>query len=226
MPYRALATDYDGTLADAGKVDAETLAALVHLRRAGWRLVLVTGRELDDLMQVFPHLDLFHRVVAENGALLYRPEERTERRLCEAPPHIFLQRLRERGVDASMGRVIVATRRPFETEVLEVIAELRLDLRVIFNKGAVMALPSGIDKGSGLEAALAELGVGWQETVAVGDAENDLEFVSRCALAVAVANALPVVKERAQYITARERGAGVREAIAHLLDELCRLQRR
>jgi hydroxymethylpyrimidine pyrophosphatase-like HAD family hydrolase len=34
--------------------------------------VLVTGRELDDLQTVFPHFDLFARVVAENGAA-YRP---------------------------------------------------------------------------------------------------------------------------------------------------------
>ena len=73
MRYHLLATDYDGTLATDGTVDAETVAALEDVLASGRRIVLVTGRELDDLMSVYPDLSIFERVVAENGALLYRP---------------------------------------------------------------------------------------------------------------------------------------------------------
>jgi HAD superfamily hydrolase (TIGR01484 family) len=70
MRYLALCCDYDGTIAHHGRVDEPTIAALERLRESGRRLVLVTGRELDQLQEVMPRLDLFARVVAENGALL------------------------------------------------------------------------------------------------------------------------------------------------------------
>ena len=158
MRYHVLACDYDGTLATDGQVDDSTLAALDRLRASGRKLILVTGRELPDLMEVFPRLDLFDRVVAENGALLFCPSDRTERVLAEPPPPEFAATLRQRDVaPLATGRVIVATWEPQEKAVLETIRELGLELQVIFNKGAVMVLPSGVNKATGLDAALAEL---------------------------------------------------------------------
>ena len=73
MRYLALACDYDGTLAWDGQIAASTVAALLALRDSGRKTLLVTGRELADLMTLLPDLDLFDRIVAENGAMLYRP---------------------------------------------------------------------------------------------------------------------------------------------------------
>src|SRR5919201_972037 len=119
--YLALATDYDGTIATHGAVDETTLDALRRLRNSGRRLILVTGRQLGDLQAVFPHLDLFERVVAENGALLYRPEDHEETALADPPPRSFVEALRARGIEpVSCGRVIVATWHPHETTAVEV----------------------------------------------------------------------------------------------------------
>lgn len=82
----ALATDYDGTLASDGAVRPQTWAALQRLRASGRRLVLVTGRELDDLRRVCERLEVFDCVVAENGALLYWPGSGRQSLLAEAPP--------------------------------------------------------------------------------------------------------------------------------------------
>ena len=121
MHYVALATDYDGTIAHDGVVDAPTLAALERLRAGARRLILVTGRELADLQRVMPRLDLFDLVVAENGALLYDPANREEQALAEPPPARFIERLRELGVaPLSVGRAIVATWEPNEGKVLAV----------------------------------------------------------------------------------------------------------
>src|ERR671917_2684298 len=57
--YVALGCDYDGTLATDGRVGANVIAALGRVRASGRKLVMVTGRELDDLLQAFPRLDLF-----------------------------------------------------------------------------------------------------------------------------------------------------------------------
>src|SRR5437870_4009150 len=158
MRYHALACDYDGTIAWDGEVSEDTILALQEVRKSGRKLMLVTGRELDDLISVFPRVDLFDRVVAENGALLYRPATKEQKLLGESPPAAFVERLRRAGIaPLSRGRVIVATWEPHETMVLEIIRELGLDLQVIFNKGAVMVLPAGVNKATGLHAALSEL---------------------------------------------------------------------
>src|SRR5689334_25014622 len=73
MRYTAIALDYDGTIAHDGVVPPHVLDGLARLKASGRKLVLVTGRELDELLGIFPGITLFDRVVAENGALLYRP---------------------------------------------------------------------------------------------------------------------------------------------------------
>ena len=214
MRYFALATDYDGTLAHDGVVAPATVEALERLCETGRKLLLVTGRELPDLMRAFPRLDLFDYVVAENGALLYTPATREAQPLGEAPPEIFVSALREADVTPlSVGQVIVATWHPNEERVLKAIRDLGLEMQVIFNKGAVMVLPPGLNKAAGLSVALERLGLSPHNIVGVGDAENDHAFMQLCECAVAVSNALPMVQERADYVTAADHGAGVVELI-------------
>ena len=219
MYFLALATDYDGTLAQDGVVDPDVLAALRRLKDSGRRLILVTGRELPDLQRVFPELGCCDLIVAENGALLYEPGTGRETVLAPAPPEAFVARLRERGVHPlSVGRSIVASWEPMQDRVLETIRELGLELQIVFNKGAVMVLPSGVNKASGLAAALAECGLSPHNVVAIGDAENDHAFLAMCGCSVAVANALDSVKAEADLVTSGARGDGVRELIERLLE--------
>jgi hydroxymethylpyrimidine pyrophosphatase-like HAD family hydrolase/energy-coupling factor transporter ATP-binding protein EcfA2 len=218
MRYLALATDYDGTLAHEGIVTDSTLQAVRKLKESGRRAVLVTGRELDDLRRVFPDLNVFDRIVAENGAHVFAPETGEEQLLGTPPPPELAELLRARGVTPlSVGRVIVATWEPHQQTVLEAIRQLGLELQVIFNKGAVMILPSGVNKASGLLAALEELGLSPHNAVGVGDAENDHALLAQCELSVAVANALPMLKERADLVTEGPRGVGVEELIARMI---------
>jgi len=218
MRYQVLATDYDGTLAHHERVDAATLAALDRFRQSGRQLILVSGRELPDLQRVFSRFDLFDWAVLENGAILYQPSTETVRLLAEPPPPHFAAELRRRGVDRlSCGHVIVATWEPHQDTVFHTIHDLGLELQVIFNKGAVMVLPSGVNKATGLRAALNELGVPPERTVGVGDAENDHALLRTCGCSAAVANALPAVKEIADIVLAKDHGAGVAELIEWLL---------
>ncbi len=218
MRYLALATDYDGTLAAHGKVTESTLEALQQVRLSGRKLLMVTGRHLPDLKSVFEQLDLFDVVVAENGALLYWPATHDEKLLCDPPDPRFIKLLEEREVPITVGRGIVATWEPHERAVLECIRDLGLELHVIFNKGSVMVLPSGVNKATGLLAALKDLGLSARNVVGVGDAENDHAFLAECECAVAVANALSTLKERADVVTQGKQGQGVEELIAQLLE--------
>lgn len=219
MRYLALATDYDGTIALKGKVDEPTLAALERFRASGRKIILVTGREMDDLKTTFSHMQMFDWIVAENGAQLYRPSNQESILLGEPPSPRFVQALRERGVaPLSVGGIIVATWHPHETTVLETIRDLGLELQVIFNKDAVMVLPANINKATGLTAALKRMGLSAHNVVGVGDAENDHAFLSMCGCSAAVDNALSAVKERADIVLARDHGAGVIDLIDMILN--------
>jgi hydroxymethylpyrimidine pyrophosphatase-like HAD family hydrolase len=195
------------------------MAALKDFKATGRRLILVTGRELPHLKQAFPELKMFDRVVAENGALIYDPATEEERLVGPGPSPQLVARLRQLGVSPlSVGRCIVATWEPHETAVLQVIRELGLELQIIFNKGAVMVLPPGVNKAAGLAEALNDMGLSAHNVVGVGDAENDHAFLGACGCAAAVANALPMVKEAADVNLSGDHGAGVIE----LMESICR----
>ena len=217
MRYAALAVDYDGTIASSGRVAPETVFALFRLAATGRKLLLVTGRELEDLLVVFPELDVFDRVVAENGAVLYDPKTRSQRTLGDPPPPELVRELERRGVPLTVGRSIVATVHPHETIALEAIRDLGLELNLIFNKGAVMILPASMNKASGLAAALADLGLSPRNVAAIGDAENDHALLRAAEFGVAVANAVPTLMQEADRTSRYENGRAVIELVDDLI---------
>jgi len=200
-----------------GVVAKSTLAALERLLGSGRKLVLVTGRQLPDLQRIFPQLLLFERVVAENGAVLHRPATSETKLLAEPPPQAFMDTLHRHCVGFSAGSVIVDARQPDDERILAVIRELGLELQVIYNKGAAMVLPSGVNKGTGLLAALSEMCISHHNTVGIGDAENDHALLSTCECGVAVANSIETLKQRADITTVAPHGRGVEELIDRLL---------
>lgn len=218
MRYRVLATDYDGTLAYDGRVDSQTMASLHRLRESGRIPILVTGRQVEDLLSVFPEIEVFDLVVAENGALLYNPAARKETLLGDPPPDSLVTLLQKQGIPHAVGRGIIATTVPHDAAVLQAVRELGLEWQLIFNKGSVMVLPSGVNKASGLKAALAELGFSPHAVVGIGDAENDHAFLEICECSAAVSNALPSLKERVDLVMREARGAGVSQLIDQLID--------
>jgi len=240
MKYLALASDYDGTLAADGVVSSHTLAAIAQWRSTGRKLILITGRRLDDLLPTFPDIACCDCVVTENGAAIYDPVNQTEHALVEPPPPEFFQHVSDRINNWKLsnddlpeefrtivetqnlpilaaGRVIVATWQPYDTVVQDVIREMGLPLKIILNKGAVMVLPVGVDKASGLQAALSRLNLLAAQTIGIGDAENDVVFLRGCGLSVAVANALPELKQQVDRVTTGSRGDGVVELIHEIM---------
>jgi HAD superfamily hydrolase (TIGR01484 family) len=220
MKYLAFVTDYDGTIAHHSKVPESTVAELRKLAASGRKLILCTGREIRFLRPDFPELDLFDLVVAENGATVYNPKTDEETLLCEPPNIGFVQALKAQGVEPlSVGKAIVATWEPHDKTVLNEIRRQRLNLDVILNKGAVMVLPSGVTKASGLAAALHELGISRHNTVGVGDAENDQAFLKMCEFSAAPSNALLAIKENVNLVMTKDHGQGVEELIEAILKD-------
>jgi hydroxymethylpyrimidine pyrophosphatase-like HAD family hydrolase len=216
MPHRilALAVDYDGTLTERPRPDDATLDALRALRDAGRRVVLVTGRILAELRADFPDVDAhFDAIVGENGAVLARGSA-PERALASAVPDGLERALHERGVPLRRGRVLLACDALHGGIVNTEIARLGLELQLVRNRGALMVLPAGVTKGSGVLDALAELGLSAHGTVGIGDAENDHSLLDACELGVAVANAIPSLRERADIVLREADGSGIAAFLA------------
>jgi len=75
-------------------------------------------------------------------------------------------------------------------------------------------LSAGTDKGTALEILANRLGIPMESVLAVGDAQNDLGMVRKAGYGCAPANAIPVVKKAARYVSPRSHEE---DAVAEIL---------
>jgi hydroxymethylpyrimidine pyrophosphatase-like HAD family hydrolase len=225
--FRVLACDYDRTIATHGEVSREVVDALRRVAASGRRLLLVTGRILSELEEVFADLPLFDRIVVENGGLLLDPATGVQRLLGPPIPADLVAELRDAGVaPLVVGRVMCGTLEVDREAVRAALHRLGVEREMIRNKESLMVLPTGVDKASGLRAALDELGEELARTVAVGDAENDVVMVRAAGCGVAVANGVDELKAQAGLVLDHPNGEGVRRLCDALAaDDLAELLR-
>ena len=212
-----LATDFDGTLALNGHVTSETWEMLRQAKTAGLFVILVTGRTLESFITEGPFNELCEAVVAENGAIVYFPRRDIVTFPFGRLTPAVLQRLDGLGVPLERGMAIVATTVPHDEAILDVLREVGGGATVEYNRGAVMVLPLGATKGTGLAYALRELGYSPHNVAACGDAENDRSLFEVAEYAAAVANAPPGIKALADVVLPFANGEGVRSLITDLL---------
>jgi hydroxymethylpyrimidine pyrophosphatase-like HAD family hydrolase len=211
--FIALACDYDGTLASGDRIGPEVLAALERARRAGTRLILVTGRTFFELTRVCDRLDLFDGVVAENGAVLYVPSAGLLRDQAPPVPPRLLAELDQRGILYQAGRVIVSTARGDEPGVRAALAATGIGLTLVFNRAFLMLVPQGVSKGSGVTQMIRHLGLSAHDVLGLGDAENDLELFESCGFSGCPADAVPELRARADWVFPGTDGRAIAAAI-------------
>jgi hypothetical protein len=195
-----LATDYDETIATDGRVHPDTLASLERFRASGRKLMVNTGRTLRDLTMAFPNLTVFDLVIVENGAVLYDPHTSRQTLLGEAPPAALLNALRRRNVPLYAGEVILESLVTHSEAIDSAIAESGVAREITYNKSNVIMNPPGVNKGSGLLAALRRFGIAPERTAGIGDAENDHALLAASGVPVAVPHAIPALKSQAHHI--------------------------
>ncbi len=213
MFFKALACDFDGTLAVDDRIGSSVRDALERARKAGLRLVLVTGRTFFELTRVCDCLELFDGVVAENGAVIYYPGSAMIRDQGPSVPGRLLDELERRGIYYQVGRVIVGTGRADEPAVREALRAAGVTRDLIMNRAALMLLPSGVSKGSGVQQVLRFLDLSSHDVLALGDAENDLALFDACGFSACPGNSIAVVRERVDWVLPGGAGADVGAAI-------------
>ena len=212
MYRRVMAFDFDGTLAVNGNVPAEVETALEQCRASGYVLFLVTGRRFETLT-LGSLGNLFAGIVWENGAVLthtasgetYLPFGQLDARLLKA--------IEEAGIPFERGLAIAATWTPHDQALWEILRAHGGSTSIEYNKSAVMVLPPGATKGTGLEHLLTLCGLSPRNLAAFGDAENDLSMLTLAEVSVAVADAIPAVIETSDVLATAPGPQGVLEIL-------------
>ena len=212
-----LATDYDGTIATRSRIPSDVEKALLEAKQAGLLIAIVTGRGFDDLFRVCPQINIFDLIVAENGAIIYFPSQDKIQYLADKPPIEFITELMQNIIPFHQHRIETLVRRKFAKIVDSLINKFKFSLHIIPHQDYALILPIGINKAKGLDKALSYLNITCNQVIAVGDAENDLDFFDYCGFRVAVGNAQDEIKAKADWIANKEEGEGMIEFIREYL---------
>ena len=200
MKLTALALDYDGTIAVDGVLDVAVRGAIADARERGIVVILVTGRQIEDLRTVVGDLACFDVVIGENGAVLHFPTSGRHVVVGRRPDRAFLDELQRQRIPFTVGEVVVETDATFAAAALEVLQRLEQPLILAFNRGRLMLLPQAISKSTGLRQALLALRLSIHNTIGIGDAENDHDLLDACEVGVAVAWGSPALRAVADEV--------------------------
>jgi hydroxymethylpyrimidine pyrophosphatase-like HAD family hydrolase len=198
--FGVLALDYDGTIAKDGALDPDVRRAIADVRARGITVIIVTGRILDELRRLAGDLRLVDAVVAENGAVVTFPESGRSAVLASPAPAALVEALRAGGIPITVGQSVIEADAGSAAAALAVIQRLELPQVLIFNRGRLMILPSGVNKAMGLREALRSLRLSVHNAIAIGDAENDHDLIEACELGVAVGWGSAALKARADEV--------------------------
>lgn len=217
---KILACDLDGTLAKDGVVAPETWDLLRQAKISGLTLILATGRVIDSFIDSGPFAEFFEAIIAEDGAVVFFPRKNIVKLPFGRLSSIMVQRLEEMKIPLERGMSIVATRVPYDEAIMRVLQDINVGVTIEYNNGAVMLLPPGATKGTGLSYALQDLGYSPRNLVACGDAENDCSLLELAEMAVAVPNAIPKIKALADVVLPQDpedAGTGINLLLRQLL---------
>jgi phosphoglycolate phosphatase len=214
---KAIALDVDGTITDEKRrLCPSSLEAIRESEERGIPVIIVTGNILCSTRTISILLGTSGGLVAENGGVIKSSKRKYilgDIRKCQEAYEFLETRYPVRKVEYSEQRVSeIAIERDVEVEILKESLK-HFDVRLYDTGFAIHITDPSVNKGSSLICLAQDLGVEPNEIMAVGDSENDLEFLEVAGIKVAVANADQELKSLADYISQKPYGDGVKEAI-------------
>ncbi|UZE92163.1 MAG: phosphoglycolate phosphatase [Methanosarcinales archaeon] len=214
---KALAIDIDGTITDdKRRINCRAIEVIRSLKVP---VILATGNTVCFALTTAKLIGTDGIVIAENGGVVKVGYDAKECVLCDGTEcekafellskHFDLEKL-----DAEYRKTDVALRRNFDLSMArEMSSKSGLNVDLVDSGFAVHIKNKHINKGIGLKKVAELLGLSTQDTVAIGDSENDIEMFNVAGFKVAVGNADPRLKQMASLVTKGKYGAGVAEAI-------------
>ena len=238
---RLIATDLDNTLLNKdGRVPRKTVSALAKAEKKGVVVTVATGRSFASARGVAEMIGGNGLAICYNGSQIRRladglvlysgcVDKDVQRGIIEF--------VHERGLYLQMydrDEIVVETLRldkhndpdlhfashrevgPKEVPALQAELEEMFEGRIFCAQSEphlIEIMPASVNKGTALVALCLEMGIRREEVMALGDNTNDMHLLQAAGLAVAVGNAVPALKEYADYVCEGKRSAGFREAL-------------
>lgn len=230
---KAIAVDVDGTITDKDrKVCISAIEAIRTAEKLGIPTIIVTGNIFFYAYATATLIGATGGIVAENGGVISQLDddgiekikvlgdfEKTQKAFDYLKSVLSKESSEDeiQMVDDSDSRLSeIAIYRTIDENVIKsILNESKEDfgVEVYDTQFALHITDKNINKGSSLGIVAKKHGFGVDEILAMGDSENDIEFLSVCGFKVAVANADENLKEIADYVCKNKYGDGVKEAI-------------
>ena len=217
----AIALDVDGTITDETRRVCVNAVNVIHrAENEGVPIIFVTGNVICAAKIIAILLGNTGGLVAENGVVI---ESQGRLKIlgniteCQKAYEFLKSKFEVTNVELSDQRVSeVAIERTITEELVK---ETINDFNVVVydTKFAIQLTDPSVNKGSSLKMITTDLGIKTDENLAIGDSENDIEFLRVSDVKVAVNNAADELKDIADYITEKSYDDGVAEAIERFI---------
>lgn len=226
---KAIAVDIDGTMTDQDrKICISAIEAIRAAEAIDVPVIIVTGNIFFYGYAASILIGTTGGVVAENGGVISEIHGSVQKikilgdvKKVETAYSYLESQIKNKydnkyelnKVDDSDSRLSeIAIYRTLDESIIK--EELKdFDVEVYDTQFALHITDDQVNKGSALELIVKKQGFKMDEIMAIGDSENDIEFLAKSGFKVAVANADQSLKDVADYVAINKYGDGVREAI-------------
>lgn len=220
---RGLVTDIDGTITDPKRrIHLGAINAIRDLVDKGTPVVLASGNTSCFLDAISKMIGTSGVYIGENGGiirsgyghdLILLGDGEPPRRAFDYLVHVFNDRgvvlepysIPYRFVDVAFARTVPVP------DVREILQDHPVE--VLDTGFAIHLHPPGVSKGEAFSHLATLMGLTTSDFLAVGDAENDIDLLTRAGIGIAVANAHPDLARSADRVTEKEYGDGFVQAV-------------
>ncbi len=214
---KAIAVDIDGTITDQNrKINVNAINTIRKAENNGYPVILVTGNVLCAAKMVSVMVGTSGGIVGENGGYIHTRKKNIVlgniNKCIPAYNYLKSKYPVEKTEFSDIRLSEIALIRNIDVETVKKNVS-NFDVEVYDTKFALHLTDPDVNKGKSLQMVARDMGITADEIMAVGDSENDLEFLEVAGLKVAVANADPELKENSDYVTNKPYGDGTAEAI-------------
>ena len=229
MTIEAIAVDIDGTITDDKRqICISAIEALRKAEAAGIPTIIVTGNVVNYAYAAEVLIGCSGGIVCENGGVVFKEGENNnavepmvERDLVTSAEEHLKEKLGDKfDAHASHDNMYRLTETVFyKTLNREELEDALNDFKYrdeieIYDSGfALHVTDRRVNKGTSLRYLCERNGINMDNVMAIGDSQNDEDFLKEAGYKIAVGNAEDKLKEISTYTCEKKFGDGVSEAI-------------
>lgn len=229
MTIEAIAVDIDGTITDEKRqLCISAIEALRKAEDAGIPTIIVTGNVVNYAYAIEVSIGCSGGLIAENGGIVFKEGENNnaveimiDRDFITSAEKHLMEKLGEKfQKHASHDNIYRETETVFyktidKKDIEDALNDFKyIDQLEIYDSGfALHITDKRVNKGTSLRYLCERNGINMENVMAIGDSQNDEDFLKEVGYKIAVANADDKLKEISTYTCENMFGDGVAEAI-------------